>query len=346
MTAGLAKCAKIRHIVRLRQMLRRWRNKARMSANRIPSDVPAGHVAVCVGTGCRRFVVRATYLNHPIFKKLLVQAEEEFGFSNQGLLTIPCDENLFEEMIRCISRSENGKSDLFVNLEDLQRYCHVGVKNAKLDFWTDSRPLLHSDNSFWWYCNHGMVAFAVGLWGANGIKPRERKCSICSVSPDPTSAKAHNQEASAPLSTKPIWAEERKWKKRGLILIVYGGQNGVKFPALVTKMKRAQTLITGFIRAYVTIVNQTPSAGPVGTRDSRCKNGLDPDLDGHWEALLPAEILQPGLFIAFLQVGCELFTGGCHVNHVLHMQRPRLLAMTDPLTTLVNWSGKLGLVFI
>ncbi|KAL9358589.1 hypothetical protein Peur_046712 [Populus x canadensis] len=149
MSAGLAKCAKIRHIVRLRQMLRRWRNKARMSANRIPSDVPAGHVAVCVGTGGRRFVVRATYLNHPIFKKLLVQAEEEFGFSNQGPLTIPCDETLFEEMIRCISRSENGKSDLFVNLEDLQRYCHVGVKNAKLDFWTDSRPLLHPDNSFW-----------------------------------------------------------------------------------------------------------------------------------------------------------------------------------------------------
>ncbi|KAJ6306363.1 hypothetical protein OIU78_021640, partial [Salix suchowensis] len=41
MSAGQAKCAKIRHIVRLRQMLRHWRNKARMSANRIPSDVPS-----------------------------------------------------------------------------------------------------------------------------------------------------------------------------------------------------------------------------------------------------------------------------------------------------------------
>lgn len=95
-------------------------------------------------------------------------------------------------------------------------------------------------------------------------------------------------------------------------------------------------------------------------QDSRCKNGLDPDLDGHWEALLstsmPAEILQPGLLfvwragprlhycdergwilcsvsnsvtkssIAFLQVRCKLFAGGCHVNHVLHMQCPRLLA--------------------
>ena len=149
MAAGQAKCTKIRHIVRLRQMLRRWRNKARVSANRIPSDVPAGHVAVCVGTSCRRFVVRATYLNHPIFKKLLVQAEEEFGFSNQGPLVIPCDEAVFEEVIRYISRSENGKSGRFVNLEDLQRYCHVGVKNAKLDFWTDSRPLLHADKTFW-----------------------------------------------------------------------------------------------------------------------------------------------------------------------------------------------------
>uniref|UniRef100_A0A7N2KSR7 SAUR family protein n=1 Tax=Quercus lobata TaxID=97700 RepID=A0A7N2KSR7_QUELO len=146
MSAGLGKCSKIRHIVRLRQMLRRWRNKARLSANRIPSDVPAGHVAVCVGSSCRRFVVRATHLNHPIFKKLLVQAEEEYGFNNQGPLAIPCDESLFEEVLRFISRSESGKNGnnptRFVNLEDFQRYCHVGIRN-NLDFWPESRPLLH-----------------------------------------------------------------------------------------------------------------------------------------------------------------------------------------------------------
>ena len=154
MSAGLGKCSKIRHIVRLRQMLRRWRNKARLSANRIPSDVPAGHVAVCVGSSCRRFVVRATHLNHPIFKKLLVQAEEEYGFNNQGPLAIPCDESLFEEVLRFISRSESGKNGnnptRFVNLEDFQRYCHVGIRN-NLDFWPESRPLLHgiSDKTIW-----------------------------------------------------------------------------------------------------------------------------------------------------------------------------------------------------
>ncbi|MBA0700787.1 hypothetical protein Goari_027220 [Gossypium aridum] len=70
MSAGLGKYTKIRHIVRLRQMLQRWRNKARMSARRIPSDVPVGHVAIYVGTSCRRFVVR-------VFRKLLIQAEED-----------------------------------------------------------------------------------------------------------------------------------------------------------------------------------------------------------------------------------------------------------------------------
>lgn len=144
MSAGLGKCSKIRHIVRLRQMLQRWRNKARMSsASRIPSDVPAGHVAVCVGAGCRRFVVQATYLNHPFFQKLLLQAEEEYGFDNQGPLTIPCDESLFEEVILFISRTGSGRFS--TTLEDLQRSCHVGRH------WPESRPLLHApaDKSIW-----------------------------------------------------------------------------------------------------------------------------------------------------------------------------------------------------
>ncbi|KAE8682142.1 Auxin-induced protein 6B [Hibiscus syriacus] len=114
MSAGIVKCSKIRCIVRLRRMLRRWRNKARMAATCIPSDVPVGHVAVCVGTRCSRFVVCVSYLNHPVFKKFLTQAEEEYGFSNQGLLTIPCDESVFEEVIRFISRSESIHSGGFV----------------------------------------------------------------------------------------------------------------------------------------------------------------------------------------------------------------------------------------
>lgn len=90
---------KIRHIVRLRHMLRRWRKKATAAARRTPSPVPSGHVAVCVGASSKRFVVRTTYLNHPAFEELLDQAQEEYGFVNSGPLAIPCDETFFEELI-------------------------------------------------------------------------------------------------------------------------------------------------------------------------------------------------------------------------------------------------------
>ncbi|KAE8666425.1 Auxin-induced protein 15A [Hibiscus syriacus] len=138
MSAGIGKCSKISGIVMLRQMLRRWRNKARMLASRIPSDVPEGHVAVCVGTSRRRFVVWVAYLNHPVFKKFLIEAEEEYGFSNEGPLTIPCDESVFEEVIRFISRSDSGHFGRFV--EDFKEKCHSGIKS---NLCMESRPLLH-----------------------------------------------------------------------------------------------------------------------------------------------------------------------------------------------------------
>lgn len=149
----MSACSKIRYIVRLRQMLRRWRKKAAMTARgRVPSDVPSGHVAVTVGIDCKRFVVRTTYLNHPLFKKLLARAEEEYGFSNSGPLSIPCDEALFQEILCYLARYESDKNNVgcFINFEDFQRYCNVGIR-SNLDFWADSRPLLNgiSDNSIW-----------------------------------------------------------------------------------------------------------------------------------------------------------------------------------------------------
>ena len=148
----MGKCNKIRHIVRIRQMLQQWRRKARIAGAAraaAPSDVPAGHVAICVGSSSRRFIVRATYLNHPMFKMLLVQAEEEYGFANQGPLSIPCDEACFEEVLRVVTRSQSGNSGRFlISAEDSQRPCHVDMRK-KIEFFGESRPLLHdlSDKS-------------------------------------------------------------------------------------------------------------------------------------------------------------------------------------------------------
>ncbi|KAM7475082.1 hypothetical protein LguiB_022325 [Lonicera macranthoides] len=144
MSPAIGKYNKIRHIVRIRQMLRQWRKNAASSnritaAARIPSDVPVGHVAVSVGSTSRRFVVRAAYLNHPIFQKLLAQAEEEYGFANQGPLAIPCDEHVFEEILMFVSRSGSAHSARLINIEDFQRCCHVNNREVL----GESKPLLH-----------------------------------------------------------------------------------------------------------------------------------------------------------------------------------------------------------
>ena len=128
-------------------MLLRWRKKA---AGREASDVPAGHVAVCVGPSMRRFIVRATHLNHPIFRKLLLQAEEEYGFCNHGPLALPCDEELFEELLRVMA----GPESVFSTLEEFQRRCHVDVRSSGsggdgagvgFEFGGESWPLLHDE---------------------------------------------------------------------------------------------------------------------------------------------------------------------------------------------------------
>ncbi|XP_019165175.1 PREDICTED: auxin-induced protein 6B-like [Ipomoea nil] len=142
MSMGIRKSNKIRHIVRIRQMLLQWRRKAASSsAHRtgVPADVPEGHVAICVGSGCTRFVVRATYLNHPIFKTLLAEAAEEYGFAHHGPLAIPCEESLFQEILRFISRARSSNSVKVDN--EFQRCCLVGYHNG-LDFFGDSQPLL------------------------------------------------------------------------------------------------------------------------------------------------------------------------------------------------------------
>ncbi|CAN6236544.1 unnamed protein product [Urochloa humidicola] len=152
----MAKCSsKIRYIVWLRQTLRRWRSRAAARAAVAAAGgeagmVPAGHVAVCVGGASRRFVVRAAHLNHPVFRELLRQAEEEYGFPSgacAGPIALPCDEGLFEHVLRHLSSPS--KSSRFVTLDDLKSgalsCCCVAAAG-------DSLPLLHgiaADKAVW-----------------------------------------------------------------------------------------------------------------------------------------------------------------------------------------------------
>ncbi|KAI3683808.1 hypothetical protein L1987_84323 [Smallanthus sonchifolius] len=67
----------------------------------IPRDVPKGHLVVYVGTNQRRFVINVKLLKHPLFSALLDQAREEYDFTNDSRLSIPCDEEMFLSVIRC-----------------------------------------------------------------------------------------------------------------------------------------------------------------------------------------------------------------------------------------------------
>ncbi|CAK7324258.1 unnamed protein product [Dovyalis caffra] len=56
-------------------------------------DIPKGCLAVMVGQSeeeQQRFVIPVIYINHPLFMQLLKEAEEEYGFDQQGPIAIPC----------------------------------------------------------------------------------------------------------------------------------------------------------------------------------------------------------------------------------------------------------------
>ncbi|MCO5566560.1 hypothetical protein L7F22_020237 [Adiantum nelumboides] len=105
---------KVQQIVRLRQMLRKWRRRAQQASakeNRKQggcsgaAPVPPGHVAVYVGEERVRFVVRTAQLHHAIFRALLRRSQQEFGFEQVGPLCIPCEVVFFEHLLSLLPSS-------------------------------------------------------------------------------------------------------------------------------------------------------------------------------------------------------------------------------------------------
>lgn len=159
---GGKKSNKITEIVRLQQMLRKWRklsvaSKPDASAAAAASCTPAvatvtagggeskakkflkrtlsftesppssgpppkGHLAVSVGPAMRRFVIPTEYLKHQAFAALLREAEEEFGFQQEGLLRIPCDVPAFEAILRAVDKGGKHK--------DAAAFCYCSAEFA------------------------------------------------------------------------------------------------------------------------------------------------------------------------------------------------------------------------
>ncbi|KAG5141440.1 hypothetical protein JHK82_017135 [Glycine max] len=114
------KCNKIREVVRLQQILKKWKKVATASNNNSSSSkgikflkrtlsftdtndiVPKGFLAVCVGKELKRFIIPTDYLRHQAFEMLLQEAEEEFGFQQEGVLKIPCQVSVFEKILKAV----------------------------------------------------------------------------------------------------------------------------------------------------------------------------------------------------------------------------------------------------
>ncbi|CAD6338443.1 unnamed protein product [Miscanthus lutarioriparius] len=108
---------KIRDIVRLQQLLKKWKKLATVTPSAASggkggggrSSVPRGFFAVYVGEEMRRFVIPTEYLGHWAFAELLREAEEEFGFRHEGGLRIPCDVESFEGILRLVQQGGRKK---------------------------------------------------------------------------------------------------------------------------------------------------------------------------------------------------------------------------------------------
>ncbi|KAL8236805.1 hypothetical protein R6Q59_017886 [Mikania micrantha] len=125
MASPVKKPNKISQIVRLKQLMQRWRRRCittdpftsdsdsdvdySLRRRRTPS---AGSLAVYVGSERRRFVIPTRFLNLPVFVSLLNKAEEEFGFQTSGGLIIPCDVMFFKRLLKVLERNDSRFSAL------------------------------------------------------------------------------------------------------------------------------------------------------------------------------------------------------------------------------------------
>ncbi len=60
---------------------------------------PEGCFSVYVGPQKQRFVIKTEYINHPLFKVLLEEAELEYGYSSVGPLALPCKVDIFLKVL-------------------------------------------------------------------------------------------------------------------------------------------------------------------------------------------------------------------------------------------------------
>ncbi|KAB2025303.1 hypothetical protein ERO13_D06G121000v2 [Gossypium hirsutum] len=126
------KSNKISEIVRLQQIIKKWKKLANASKKTTNTGsggrktattgygseiVPKGFLAVCVGKELKRYIIPMEYLGHEAFGILLRKTEEEFGFQQEGVLKIPCDVSMFDNILNLLQHKKDDDA-LFFRLDN------------------------------------------------------------------------------------------------------------------------------------------------------------------------------------------------------------------------------------
>ncbi|KAL4186540.1 hypothetical protein AMTRI_Chr09g34450 [Amborella trichopoda] len=95
---------------RLLEIARKWQKKAmsqrtlkRNTSDRRDSAIVEGHFVIYTVDGSR-FMVPLAFLNRPIFRELLLMAEEEFGLTGRHPITVPCYSFVMEYIVFLLNK--------------------------------------------------------------------------------------------------------------------------------------------------------------------------------------------------------------------------------------------------
>ncbi|KAK9690668.1 hypothetical protein RND81_09G145300 [Saponaria officinalis] len=92
---------------KLIKMARKWQKFAAASRRRVSwprtNMADRGHVFIYANDG-KRFTISLSYLKSEIIQELFRMAEEEFGLTSDGPITLPCDSILMEYALSVLQR--------------------------------------------------------------------------------------------------------------------------------------------------------------------------------------------------------------------------------------------------
>ncbi|KAH6768966.1 hypothetical protein C2S51_014302 [Perilla frutescens var. frutescens] len=81
-----------------------WKSSSGKKQQQWQQKRKSGCLSIYVGEERERFVIKTEYVNHPLFKALLEEAESEYGYSCEGPLLLPCNVDHFLHLLAEINK--------------------------------------------------------------------------------------------------------------------------------------------------------------------------------------------------------------------------------------------------